>query len=438
MDQVPSGLPEGVGDEVAARTVRRVMLRLIPFIVLLYILNYIDRVNISFAKEGLQHSLDLSNQAYGFGAGVFFLSYFIFEVPSNLLMDRVGARRWLARIMISWGLISSAMMFVRGEWSFYALRFLLGAAEAGFAPGVLLYLTYWLPLKDQAKAVAWFLTSIALSGVIGSPLAGLILQLDGAALWGHALHGWQWLFFLEGIPSVLGGIATLLVLTDRPEQARWLRADERAWLTHTLTQERAVRGRGGHTSLGPALATFRVWHLCAIYCCIMFAFQASMLWLPAIIRDATGIKDDLRVCLLTGIPYAVAAVTMVLVARHSDRTGERRWHVAIACGASAAGFVGAALAGGPWGVMIGLSVALGAAFATLGPFWALPPAFLVGTAAAGGIAMVNAVGNLGGFQSSSLLGVLFTRTKGHAAGMLTTAGVMVLAGVLVVLLRKRK
>lgn len=413
------------------------MLRLMPFIVLLYVFNYLDRVNVSFAKLTMCADLGLSETIYGLGAGVFFISYFLFEVPSNLIMQRVGARLWLARIMISWGLISAAMMFVRGPISFYALRFLLGAAEAGFAPGILLYLTYWLPVRHQARAVAWFLTSTALSGLLGSPLAGWLMRLDGATLAGHALAGWQWLFLLEGIPSVLGGFAALWWLTDRPDHAAWLTPAERGWLAEHLAAENQQRQGRGHVSLLAGLFNRRVWLLNLIYCAIMFGFQGINYWLATIVKQVTGLEDNFRVGLLTAIPFFVAMVAMVIVGRHSDHTGERRWHVAGCALVGSAGLLACALTDSPVWALVALSVAAGGIWSTLGPFWAIPPAFLTGTAAAAGIALINSTGNLGGgFLGPSFIGYLKDHTQSYKPGLVAAAIAIFIASGLTLLLRR--
>jgi len=420
-----------------ARTVNKVMLRLIPFIVGLYVFNYLDRVNVAFAKLTMNADLGFSETVYGFGAGIFFAGYFIFEVPSNLVMERVGARLWMARIMISWGLISSAMLFVKGPIAFYTLRFLLGAAEAGFAPGILLYLTYWIPVKQQARAVAWFLTSTALAGMLGSPIAGALLKLDGAALFGWELKGWQWLFLLEGIPSVIGGFSVLWLLTDRPERAAWLTPDERQWLKRHLAAERTQREGLGHTSLAHAFTNGRVWLLNLTYCMLMFGFQGTNFWLPTIIKRVTRLEDNLRVGLLAAIPYCCAMLAMVLVGRHSDRTGERRWHVAACACVGAAGMLACALTDSPVLAIAALALAAAGIWSTLGPFWALPPAFLSGTAAAAGIALINSIGNLGGgFFGPYVMGKLKDRTQSYKAGLVLDAVALVLAAALALCFRR--
>lgn len=421
------------------RTVAKVLRRLIPLIVGLYVLNYLDRVNVSFAKLTMNADLGLSEKAYGLGAGIFYISYFLFEVPSNLIMERVGARLWLARIMISWGIISSAMVFIRGPWSFYVLRFLLGAAEAGFAPGILLYLTYWLPLRAQGRAVAWFLTSIALAGVVGSPLAALLLKLDGQALFSWPLKGWQWLFILEGIPSIIGGIVVLALLKDRPGDAAWLSGEEKTWLASRLAEERGQRQAAGHVSLWAGLTNPRVLLLNVIYCLLMFAFQGLLYWMPTIIKQATGLQDNLKVGLLAMLPYTTAAVAMVVVGRHSDRTNERRWHLIVCCLVGATALV--ACAQTSWAIvsLVTLCVAAGAVFSTLGPFWSIPPMFLVGTAAAAGIALINSSGNLGGgFLGPYLMGVAREYSQSCQIGLWLDAGALMLAAGLVGVARMGK
>ncbi|MBP7937434.1 MAG: MFS transporter [Phycisphaerae bacterium] len=422
---------------IESRTVTKVLLRLIPCIVVLYVFNYLDRVNVSFAKLTMNDDLGFSETVYGIGSGIFFVSYFLFEVPSNLVMQRVGARIWLARIMISWGIISSAMLFVRGPTSFYVLRFLLGAAEAGFAPGILLYLTYWLPLRHQAKAVAWFLTATALSGMIGSPLAGALLRLDGTQCLGHPLAGWQWLFLLEGIPSVLGGFAIFFLLTDRPQEARWLSPEEQQWLTGRIDADRLHRESRGHISLAAGLTDWRVWFMSLIYGTMMFGFQGINFWLATIVKQVTGLTDNLRVGLLCAIPFTAAMVTMVLLGRHSDHTGERRRHAAACCALGAMGLLLCAWTDSPVWAIAFLSLAAAGIWSSLGPFWALPPMFLCGTAAAAGLALINSIGNLGGgFLGPYIMGVLKDHTATYKPGLLVASVSLALAAGLTLTLRR--
>ena len=317
------------------------------------------------------------------------------------------------------------------------LRFLLGAAEAGFAPGILLYLTYWLPLRHQAKAVAWFLTATALSGMIGSPLAGALLRLDGAHCFGHPLAGWQWLFVLEGIPSVLGGCAIYFLLTDRPEQARWLTTEERAWLIGRIEADRLQREGHGHSSLAAALTDWRVWFLGLIYGMMMFGFQGINFWQATIIKQATGLDDNFRVGLLGAIPYTVAMAAMVLLGRHSDRTGERRVHAAVCCLAGAIGLMLCATYDSPVWVIAWLAFAAAGIWSSLGPFWALPPLFLTGTAAAAGLALINSIGNLGGgFLGQYAMGALKDYAKTSKPGLLVVSISLALAAGLILSLRR--
>jgi MFS transporter, ACS family, tartrate transporter len=301
----------------------RVTRRLIPFAFICYVIAYIDRVNIGFASAELQRDLGLSETQYGLGAGLFFLGYCIFEVPSNLVLERVGARRWIARIMIVWGLVSMATMFIYDVRSFYIARIVLGLAEAGFFPGMVLYLTYWIPAAERARTNALFMMAAPVSVIIGAPISEAILELDG---W-QGLYGWQWLFLIEGLPAVICGLLALRVLTDRPEQASWLPAAERDWLSKTMAEERALRGAVGHASIVRSLTSGRVWLLCAVYFMNTSVTYGIFLWLPRMLSDAAG-SSGFAVSFLTAIPFAAALVAMVLVGRHSDRTGERKLHVA--------------------------------------------------------------------------------------------------------------
>ena len=317
--------------DVERRAVARVQARLIPFIFICYVIAYLDRVNIGFAATELQRDLGLSDAAFGLGAGLFFLGYCLFEVPSNLILERIGARLWIARIMIVWGIVSMAMMLVSGVASFYALRVLLGIAEAGFFPGVILYLTYWVPARHRARTSALFMMAIPISVIIGAPVSDALLRMDGLL----GLRGWQWLFLVEGAPAVIFGVVTLFYLTDHPAKATWLKDDERAWLTETMASERAARVTQGHGSVMASLRSGKLWLLCAIYFMNTLVTYGVFLWLPRILRDASA-GAGVQVGWLTALPFVVALAGMVLVGRHSDRTGERKWHVAV-CALVAAG-----------------------------------------------------------------------------------------------------
>jgi ACS family tartrate transporter-like MFS transporter len=404
--------------------------RLIPFLLLLYILNFLDRVNVGFAALEMNSDLGFGPEVYGFGAGVFFLGYCLFEVPSNLVLYRTGARLWIARIMVTWGLAASAMMLVHTPWSFYALRFLLGVAEAGFFPGIIFYLTYWFPAPERARAYAWFLAAIPVCGVIGGPISGALLGLDGRL----GLQGWQWLFLLEGVPSVLVGLAVLWRLPDRPRDARWLTPEERAWLEQRLEVERVAaeraHGAGGvashAASLRRALGTPLVWLLGLSYFLLILPLYGFALWLPQLIK-ASGHFTNFEIGVITAIPYAVAAVGMVLVGRRSDRTGERHLHIAFPALAGAIGFLAVTRAGTPALLVAALSLTAFGVLGWLGPFWALPTAFLREQAAAGGIALINSMGAFGGFVGPYLIGRIKQHTGEFTPGLLVLAGSLVVA-----------
>jgi ACS family tartrate transporter-like MFS transporter len=381
------------------RVFGRVLGRIVPFMFLCYVVAYLDRVNIGFAAADMQRDLGMSDAVYGLGAGLFFFGYFLFEVPSNLILERVGARLWMARIMVVWGLVSMAMMFVVGEWSFYALRVLLGLAEAGFFPGMILYLTYWVPARQRAKAGALCMMAAPVAMVIGAPLSEGLLKLDGRL----GLHGWQWLFLLEGLPAVVLGAVALYYLTDRPEGASWLPQEDREWLSREMERERAERMAHQH---GSAFASLR------------------------------SPKEGFKLSAITAIPFVVALVGMVLIGRHSDRTGERKKHVAACAGTASLGLVLAALAGNNVpAIVLSFTLSQLGQRSVQGVFWAIPPLFLGGTAAAAGIALINAVGNLGGFFGPSLMGFLRERSEGYSAGLLVLAAALATQALLVLSLR---
>ncbi len=404
-------------DPPGRAALRQVTRRLIPFLFVLYVANYLDRVNVSFAALQMNRDLGLSASAYGLGAGMFFLGYCLFQVPSNLLLVRVGARRWIAGLMVAWGAIASTTMAIRSAGEFYALRFALGVVEAGFFPGVILYLTHWFPAAERARAAARFMTAIPISGVLGGPVSGALLALDGRG----GLAGWQWLFLLEGLPSVLLGLAVFRYLPDRPAEARWLPPEERAWLVTRLAAEQAAAARPATVALGRALASPLVWRLGALYFLIVAGLYGQGLWLPQLIKGRAALSD-LGVGFLAAVPALAAAAAMVVVAAHSDRTGERPLHVAGALAAGAAGFALAApAAGAPVLATLALSLAAAGFTSALGPFWSLPPMFLRGTAAAAGIALINALGNAAGFVSPYLVGLVKDATGSFAGALLAFA-----------------
>jgi MFS transporter, ACS family, tartrate transporter len=404
-------------DALVRATLAKVTRRLLPFLFLLYIVCFLDRVNIGFAALQMNRELGFSPAMYGFGAGIFFLGYVLCEIPSNLILARVGARTWIARIMVSWGLIACAMMFIRGPVSLVGLRFLLGAAEAGFFPGMIYYLTLWYPEAERARAVARFMLAIPLSGVVGGPVSGALLELHGTA----GLSGWQWLFLLEGIPAVLLGLVVYRVLPDGPEDARWLTPAERQALATVLRAERDERERRHGYSVRAMLRNPTVWHL-AVLLLLANAFGVYVLglWLPQIVRDVSGL-GPFEVGVLSAIPNLVAAGAMVVVGAHSDRTGERLGHIAAAAAAGALGLAAGAYLHSTSLVVLALSVAAAGLLSTHGPIWPLPATFLTGSAAAGGIAVMTSLANLGGFVGPYAVGVLRERTGGYQQGLLLLA-----------------
>jgi MFS transporter, ACS family, tartrate transporter len=409
--------------------VPKVTWRLIPILFLCYIIAYIDRINVAFAGLQLQKAFGVDGatyyQIYGWGAGMFFIGYFLFEVPSNLILHRVGARLWIARIMIVWGLISSAMMFVKTPTGFYVMRFMLGVAEAGFFPGIILYMTYWFRAQDRARTVALFSTAGTLAGFFNSPISGKLLQLDGVL----GLAGWQWLFLIEGIPAVAVGLVVLVVLPDKPQKARWLSDTEREWIRSELARDEEQAGPGQQHQLREVFASGRVWLLCVIYFLLNVGAYGFEMWLPQIIRGFSGFSE-FRIGLVNAIPYLAATICMVLVGRHSDRTGERRWHVAASAFAAAVGFAASALSHNLFVSLAALALAFSGVKSMLGPFWAQSTAFLSGTAAAGGIAWINSVGNLGGFAGPMVVGQVRKATGSYANGLFTLGAALVILGIL--------
>ncbi|GAM98626.1 nitrate/nitrite transporter [alpha proteobacterium U9-1i] len=426
----------------------KVVWRLIPLLFLCYIAAFLDRVNVGFAKLQMAGDLALSDAMYGFGAGIFFIGYFLFEVPSNLILQKVGARRWIARIMVSWGVISSCFMFTGAlhwgpiaaafgctdaEFTFYLLRFLLGVAEAGFFPGVILYLTYWFPAGRRAQMVGLFMSAIALSNLIGSPLSGAIMQyMDGVSGW----RGWQWLFLLEGIPSVLMGVVVLFLLPDGPRSARWLSAAEQDFVVAAVDADEAHKSvLGVRHGFAETFADLRVWALALVYFCGAGCLYAANFWMPTIIQELGLAPDDfLRIGLINMIPWGTAAIVMILWSRHSDHTGERRWHAA---GGMLVAMVGllllAAFGHSAIAAIAALALVLSGTLSWVVTFWSLPTAFLSGTAAAAGIAWINAFGNLGGHFGPDIIGRIRTANNGASEPALLALAAAALIGALVLL-----
>jgi MFS family permease len=404
----------------------KVACRIIPLLFTSYITAYLDRVNVSFAKLQMQSDVpDISDSVFGVGAGIFFLGYFIFEVPSNLLLQKFGARLWIARIMITWGIISSAMIFVNSRWIFYGLRLLLGFAEAGFFPGIILYLTYWFPSRRRGRAVALFMLAVALTGLIGAPLSGWILHtFDGVA----GLRGWQMLFLLEGIPSILLGILLPLLLANGIRSARWLSEEEKRMLERKLESEEVHKV---HLPLSRVFLDPRLLLFALIYFCCVMGLYGTGFWIPQLIKN-TGVNDPMYVGLLTAIPYGFGAIAMIVFARSSDRFGERRWHFAVASLLGAAGIVLSNLFRQNTVIaMVGLTLATIGIMATLPVFWPIPTAMLAGSAAAAGIAWINSLGNLAGFFGPAIVGWFTDLTKRSDYGLYVVAGSLVIGSILV-------
>jgi len=427
MDELPQENLSVDDPAVAQRTFMVIAWRILPLLGFCYFLSYLDRTNVSVAALTMNDDLGISASAFGLGAGLFFIGYFVFEVPSNLIMYKVGARIWMARIMVTWGLVAGAQALAQGEATFYALRILLGVAEAGFFPGMILYLTFWFPAEYRARAVGWFMAAVPLSTAIGAPLGGLLLKLDGA--WG--LAGWQWLFVTEAVPTVIAGLLLLFSLTDRPEHATWLTSDQKSWLATTLRREHDATG-AGHLKAFSALYEPRVLGLSLIYFAIVFGLYGLGFWLPTILKSSLKIEDNLVVTLLTAAPYAVGAVAIVLWGRLIDRRGTPAKLTALAMAIGGISLAGTAfVTAEPWIGYAGLFVCAVSVMASFPGFWRLPTAFLTGAAAAAGIAAVNAIGNLAGFAGPYWVGFL-TDQLGEAKWGLVSIGLVMLLGAIAV------
>jgi len=420
----------GVITSPEERAYSKVVVRLIPFLFLCYVCSYLNRINVSFAKLQMVSDLGWSEAVYGLGAGMFFIGYFAFEIPSNIVMFKVGARRWIARIMVTWGLISAGMMFVHTPTQFYVMRFLLGVAEAGFFPAILLYISQWFPSSRGAKVTALFMAAIPMSGVIGAPLSGWVMHSLSHV---QGLAGWQWLFLIEGIPTVLVGIFAYFYLNDRIEDAPWLEAGEKLLLRKNLDNE--AQGKHLHR-MRDGLSDPRIWLLSFIYLFFTMGLYGVSFWLPTLIQ-ATGIQDSMQLGLVTAIPYALATVAMILVGKSSDRYKERRWHLAIPGIAAAIGFLISAYFYSNLVVSLAaLCLATMGVMTTISQFWTLPPALLTGAAAATGIALANTVGSASGFISPFAMGMINSATHGTSGGIIMLSGVITIGCLLVFLIPK--
>jgi MFS transporter, ACS family, tartrate transporter len=420
-------------ESALGRTIlRKVAWRLIPFLGVLYFFAFLDRVNVGFAALTMNADLGLSAAAYGLGSGIFFLGYVLFEVPSNVLLERFGARAWIARIMISWGVLSASMAFIEGAASFYAVRFMLGVAEAGFFPGIIYYLTCWFPARYRARIVALFMIALPLSSVIGAPISTALLGIRAGGL-----QGWQWMFLLEAIPTIILGFAVLRVLTNKPADAKWLTHDERGWLQRELAGERSAAEHGHTLSLRQALLMPRVWRHGLVYFTVLVGLYGFSFWLPQIIATL-GSLTNVQVGLMTTIPYALSCIALVAWGRHSDATGERSWHVAAPPLLAALALATSGGVANPLLAFAALCLAAVGIYACLPAFWALASRGLQGAAGAGAIALINSIGNLGGFLGPTVMGYAKERTGSYAVSLLLIALCLAFGAALVLWERARE
>jgi D-galactonate transporter len=420
--------PEPVSNTAADRLYRRIAFRILPILFLAYVVAYLDRVNVGFAKLQMLGDLKFSESVYGLGAGIFFLGYFLFEVPSNIILHRVGARVWICRILITWGIVSGITALVRTPAEFYTMRLLLGIAESGFFPGMILYLTYWFPSQRRANMVALLLTGFPISGIVGGPISGYILRYSAGL---HHVAGWQWLFLIEAIPAILLGIVVFFFFDDRVANAKWLTPQEKSIVAADIAAEATGKI---HQTIAAVFFSPRVWLMATIYFGIQMGAYAIGFWLPTMIR-LTGVTDAFQIGLRTIAPYSVALICMILISRHSDRTRERRWHLIVPCLMATIGFVLCTLgAQSPTLAVLGMDLAVAGVVTAVPMFWALPTSFLGGAAAAAGIALVNCTGNLGGFFSPTIIGILKTHTGTLNSGLLLIAACMAISATLILTL----
>lgn len=420
--------------DLEARVVRKISWRILPFVMLLYFVSFLDRVNVGFAAFTMNKAIGLTSTMFGLGSGLFFLGYFLFEVPSNLILYRVGVRLWIARVMVTWGIISAASAFVVGPHSFYALRFLLGVAEAGFFPGIILYLSFWFPARHRAVAAAAFMAAAPLSTAIGSPISGALMEIPAFA----GLSNWQWLYILEAVPAILLGFVVLKVLKDSPEKAHWLAPEERDWLMATLQAEQAGSGsKEPHTKgVWQALCDPRVLALALIYLGTSAGLYTLGIWAPLILRQFGF--SPFAIGWINALPSIVAVLGMIAWARHSDREQERTWHVVLPCCLACIGFIWAAGAHTAIGVILALMVVNIGISAAKAPMWAMPTMFLSGASAAAGIAMINSIGNLGGFMGPFVIGWIKDKSGSYAGGLYAVGATLAISAVVTLLLSHRR
>ncbi len=409
-------------DRLESAVVSRLMWRLMPFLFLLYIVAYLDRINVSFAVLQMRGQLGLSDRAYGRAAGMFFAGYFFFQLPSNLVLEKFGVRRWISGLMVTWGVISCLMIFIRGPISFYGMRFLLGAAEAGFFPGMILYMKRWFPANARARAVAWFMTANPIAGIVGSPVSGALLGLSG-----KGLSGWQWMFLMEGVPAMLLGATVFWALSDSPREAGWLKGEERAWLLERLALEQQAESSLRKENLWEVLVSPRIWMLSLVYFGVSTTMYGVTLWLPSVIRSLSGLSYFLT-GVVSAVPFLVTAIAMVLVGMRSDRTGERRWHTAIPAFVGAATLVVAGYGSSTVVVVACIGLGMACAESMVGPFWAMATSRMAGLSAAAGIAVINSLANLGGYFGPDIIGFFRKANGGFRGGLLAIGATLALSG----------
>jgi len=403
------------------------MWRLMPFLFLLYIVAYLDRINVSFAVLQMRGELGLTDRVYGRAAGMFFAGYFFFQLPSNLVLEKFGVRRWISGLMIVWGIISCLMIFIRGPLSFYGMRFALGAAEAGFFPGMILYMKRWFPANARARAVAWFMTANPLAGIVGSPISGALLGLNG-----KGLSGWQWMFLMEGTPAIVLGVIVYWALSDNPREATWLRGDEREWLLARLALEQQAEAALEKSNFWQVLISPRIWMLSMVYFGVSTTMYGVTLWLPSVIRSLSGLSYFLT-GLVSALPFLATAIVMVLVGMRSDRKGERRWHTAIPAFLGAAGLMAAGYGNSTIVVVACIGLGLVCAESMVGPFWAMATSRMEGLSAAAGIAVINSLANLGGYYGPDIIGFFRKLNGGFRGGLLAIGATLALSGAIALL-----
>jgi len=408
------------------------MWRLMPFLFLLYIVAYLDRINVSYGVLQMRGQLGLSDRVYGRAAGIFFAGYFFFQLPSNLVLEKFGVRRWISVLMIAWGLISCLMIFIRGPISFYVMRFLLGAAEAGFFPGMIFYMKRWFPASARARAVAWFMTANPLAGIVGSPISGALLGLHGAGL-----AGWQWMFLTEGMPAIILGAVVYVTLADTPQEAHWLSAEEKARLLETLQSERLAESLVPQANYWQAAISPRIWLLSLVYFGVSTTMYGVTLWLPSVIRAFSGLSY-FWTGVVAVIPFILTTAAMVLVGMRSDRTGERRWHTALSAFVAAAGLVVAGYTHSPVLVVAAISLGLAGAESMVGPFWALATSMMAGLSAGAGIAVINSLGNLGGYFGPDIIGFFRSGNGGFRGGLLAIGATVALSGLTALIVGRQR